>query len=130
MKYAHTLKRSTNLEWWKGWTRKRGSDSLRLPVGRRSPVGHYCFTIEAATWGLNRISADQRGRSGCSAMVVMLDTGVRQPHQIFTGRASPDLDMTVGDPKECGDDLTCTGDLARRACLVRTRSPSTACTRP
>jgi len=66
--------------------------------------------IEAATWGLNRIAADQRGRSGGSATVFVLDTGVRITHQEFGGRAAPSLDMTIGDPKVCGGDLSCAGD--------------------
>jgi len=67
--------------------------------------------VEAATWGLTRIGADRRGHSGEGATVFVLDTGVRNSHQDFTGRASPALDMTIGDPKECGGDLTCAGDV-------------------
>jgi len=67
--------------------------------------------VEAATWGLNRIGSDQRGRSGSGATVFVLDTGVRVSHNDFGGRAAPALDMTVGDPKECGDDLSCAGDV-------------------
>jgi len=66
--------------------------------------------VEAATWGLNRIAADQRARSGGSATVFVLDTGVRYSHQEFGGRASAGLDMTVGDPKVCGNDLSCALD--------------------
>merc|ERR1719384_2634028 len=66
--------------------------------------------VEAATWGLNRIGADRRSRSGGSATVFVLDTGVRVTHQDFTGRAAPALDMTVGDPVECGSDMSCAGD--------------------
>jgi len=66
--------------------------------------------VEAATWGLNRIGADQRGRAGAGATVFVLDTGVRITHQDFSGRATPALDMTVGDPRECGGDLSCAGD--------------------
>jgi len=65
---------------------------------------------QAATWGLNRVGADQRGRSGGSATIFVLDTGVRHSHNDFTGRASSSLDMTVGDPKECNGDLSCAGD--------------------
>ena len=54
--------------------------------------------VEVATWGLHRIGADQRSRSGGSATVFALDAGVRHSHQDFTGRASPALDMTIGDP--------------------------------
>merc|ERR1719190_194530 len=56
--------------------------------------------VEAATWGLNRIGADQRGRAGAGATVFVLDTGVRVTHQDFSGRAMPALDMTIGSPKE------------------------------
>jgi len=66
--------------------------------------------IEAATWGLNRVGADQRGRSGAKATIFVLDTGVRVSHNDFSGRAAPALDMTIGAPKECGSDLSCAGD--------------------
>merc|ERR1719323_21499 len=66
--------------------------------------------IEAATWGLNRIGADQRSRSGGSATVFVLDTGVRITHSDFSGRAAPSLDMTIGSPVECGSDMSCAGD--------------------
>jgi len=66
--------------------------------------------VEAATWGLNRIGADQRGRAGAGATVFVLDTGVRITHQDFSGRATPALDMTVGDPLECNGDMSCAGD--------------------
>jgi len=67
-------------------------------------------SVEASTWGLNRIGADQRGRSGAGATVFVLDTGVRVSHNEFGGRAAPSLDLTVGDPKLCGGDLSCAGD--------------------
>merc|ERR550525_1767406 len=67
--------------------------------------------IEAATWGLNRIGADERGRNGAGATVFVLDTGVRVTHQEFSGRASPALDMTSGSPVECNGDLSCAGDV-------------------
>jgi len=65
---------------------------------------------EAATWGLNRVGADSRARSGGKATIFVLDTGVRVTHQDFTGRAEPALDMSVGAPKECNGDLSCAGD--------------------
>jgi len=65
---------------------------------------------QAATWGLNRVGADQRARSGGSATIFVLDTGVRHSHNDFTGRASSALDMTIGDPVECNGDLSCAGD--------------------
>merc|ERR1740123_1517091 len=66
--------------------------------------------VEAATWGLNRIGADQRGRAGSGATIFVLDTGVRVSHQDFTGRAAPALDMTSGNPVECNGDMSCAGD--------------------
>merc|ERR1740121_1477133 len=66
--------------------------------------------VEAATWGLNRIGADQRGRAGSGSTVFVLDTGVRISHQDFSGRAVPALDMTVGNPVECNGDLSCAAD--------------------
>merc|ERR550539_1425903 len=66
--------------------------------------------VEAATWGLNRIGADQRGRAGSGSTVFVLDTGVRISHQEFSGRAVPALDMTVGNPVECNGDMSCAGD--------------------
>jgi len=67
--------------------------------------------VEAATWGLNRIGADRRGRAGAGATVFVLDTGVRVTHQEFANnRATPALDMTAGSPRECNGDLTCAAD--------------------
>jgi len=65
---------------------------------------------EAATWGLNRISADTRAQTGIGATVFVLDTGVRVTHQEFSGRAMPALDTTIGDPVECNGDMSCAGD--------------------
>merc|ERR1719384_3092302 len=66
--------------------------------------------VEAATWGLTRVGADSRSRTGGASTVFVLDTGVRVSHREFSGRASPALDMTIGEPKECGGDLTCAAD--------------------
>merc|ERR1740121_2450328 len=66
--------------------------------------------VEAATWGLNRVGADQRGRAGAGSTVFVLDTGGRWPHREFTGRASSALDMTSGSPVECNGDANCAGD--------------------
>jgi len=67
---------------------------------------------EAATWGLTRVGADDRGRfSGSGSTIFVLDTGVRVSHQEFGGRAVPVLDMTIGDPTECNGDLSCAGDV-------------------
>merc|ERR1719491_1150362 len=66
--------------------------------------------VEASTWGLNRIGADQRGRSGAGATIYILDTGVRSSHNEFGGRAASALDMTSGSLKECNGDVNCAGD--------------------
>jgi len=66
--------------------------------------------VQAATWGLNRVGADQRGRSGSGATVFVLDTGVRVTHQEFNDRAASALDMTSGSPVECNGDLGCATD--------------------
>jgi len=66
--------------------------------------------VEASTWGLNRIGADSRGRTGAGATIYVQDTGVRVTHQEFGGRASSAFDMTSGSPVECNGDLGCAGD--------------------
>jgi len=67
-------------------------------------------TTEAATWGLNRIGADQRDRVGTGATVFVLDTGVRTTHNDFAGRASPGADVTTGTLVECNGNLGCADD--------------------
>lgn len=67
-------------------------------------------TPEAATWGLNRISADQRFGTGAGATVFVLDTGVRSSHTDFTGRASSGADVTSGSLVECNGALNCAAD--------------------
>jgi len=66
--------------------------------------------VEAATWGLNRIGADRRVRTGAGATVFVLDTGVRSSHREFGGRAASALDMTSGGLKECNGDANCARD--------------------
>jgi len=67
--------------------------------------------VEAATWGLDRIGADGRSRTGGGATIYVLDTGVRVSHREFTGRASPVLDMASGSPVECSPgDADCAAD--------------------
>merc|ERR550532_3944044 len=66
--------------------------------------------VQAATWGLNRISADTRTSTGVGATIYVQDTGVRVSHQEFSGRALPALDVTSGSAVECGGDLSCAGD--------------------
>merc|ERR1719330_881465 len=66
--------------------------------------------VEAATWGLNRVGADKRGRAGAGSTIFVLDTGVRSSHQEFGGRASSSLDMTSGSLVECNGDVNCAAD--------------------
>jgi len=66
--------------------------------------------VQAATWGLNRVGADQRGRAGAGATIFVLDTGVRSTHNEFGNRAASALDMTSGSPVECNGDLGCAND--------------------
>merc|ERR1719195_232166 len=67
-------------------------------------------SVEASTWGLNRVGADARGRTGAGATVFVLDTGVRSTHQEFSGRAASALDMSSGTLRECNGDANCAGD--------------------
>merc|ERR1719480_168265 len=67
--------------------------------------------VQAATWGLNRVGADQRGRAGSGSTVFVLDTGVRVTHNEFNNRAAASaLDLTSGSPVECNGDLGCAAD--------------------
>jgi len=67
-------------------------------------------SIEAATWGLNRIGADTRNRVGAGATVFVLDTGVRTTHNDFTGRASPGADVSSGSLVPCSGNVNCAAD--------------------
>jgi len=67
-------------------------------------------STQAATWGLNRIGADQRNRVGAGATVFVLDTGVRTTHNDFTGRASPGADVSSGNLVACSGNLNCAAD--------------------
>merc|ERR1719222_1251866 len=66
--------------------------------------------MEASTWGLNRIGADSRGRTGSGATIYVQDTGVRVSHVEFEGRAASALDVTSGEAVECNGDVNCAGD--------------------
>lgn len=81
------------------------------PDGEVSMIPEMEVGVQAATWGLTRIGADQRSRTGAGATVFVLDTGVRVSHREFSGRAMPSLDMTSGNPRECGGDMSCAGDV-------------------
>jgi len=65
---------------------------------------------EAATWGLNRIGADQRDRTGSSATIFVLDTGVRTSHNDFGGRAAPGADVSSGSLVTCNGNANCAAD--------------------
>merc|ERR1719422_300442 len=67
-------------------------------------------SVEARTWGLNRIGADSRGSTGVGATVFVLDTGVRSSHNEFGGRAASALDMSSGSEVECNGDVNCAAD--------------------
>jgi len=66
--------------------------------------------MEASTWGLNRIGADNRGRTGSGTTIYVQDTGVRVSHQEFQGRAASALDVTSGSAVECNGDVNCAAD--------------------
>jgi len=66
--------------------------------------------VQAATWGLNRIGADSRGRTGAGATIYIQDTGVRYTHSEFGNRASSSLDVTSGSAVECNGNLNCALD--------------------
>jgi len=65
----------------------------------------------SSSWGLNRVGAPTRARSGRGAHIYVLDTGVRVSHQDFGGRAFAAVDITEGVPVRCTDDMpTCAND--------------------
>jgi len=66
---------------------------------------------EASTWGLNRIGADLRDRTGSSATIFVLDTGVRNSHTDFGGRAAPGADVTSGTLVDCNGNAGCAADV-------------------
>merc|ERR1712027_233663 len=65
---------------------------------------------EAATWGLNRIGADQRDKTGISATIFVLDTGVRTSHSDFGGRAAAGADVSSGSLVPCKGNANCASD--------------------
>merc|ERR1712242_559600 len=65
---------------------------------------------EAATWGLNRIGADQRDKTGSSATIFVLDTGVRTSHSDFGGRAAAGADVSSGSLVPCNGNTNCAAD--------------------
>merc|ERR1719220_2241172 len=81
------------------------------PDSEVSLVPEMDVDAQAATWGLDRVGADLRGRNGAGSTVFILDTGVRSTHQEFTGRAASALYMTSGNPVECNGALNCAADV-------------------
>jgi len=75
-----------------------------------SMIPEIASNVEAATWGLNRIGADSRSRTGSKATIFILDTGVRQTHNDFTGRASSAIDVSSNRLVECNGDIECAYD--------------------
>lgn len=66
--------------------------------------------VQAATWGLNRIGADQRINQGAGVSVFVQDTGVRTTHTQFSGRAFSAMDMSSGSQVVCNGALNCATD--------------------
>ena len=66
--------------------------------------------LGAATWGLNRIGADSRDRTGAGATIFILDTGVRTTHNEFGGRAASGADVSSGSLVECNGNAACAAD--------------------
>jgi len=60
---------------------------------------------------LNRIGADLRDRTGTSATIFVLDTGIRNSHTDFGGRAAPGADVTSGTLVDCNGDAGCAADV-------------------
>merc|ERR1719273_1515116 len=58
----------------------------------------------AASWGLDRVGVDGRGRTGSGVHIYVQDTGVRGSHNDFDGRVIPTIDLTGGSLVECRDD--------------------------
>jgi len=80
------------------------------PDSEVSAIPEIAADVEAATWGLNRIGADQRDRTGSSATVFVLDTGVRTTHNEFGGRAASGADVSSGSLVECNGNTACAAD--------------------
>jgi len=68
---------------------------------------------DAATWGLNRVGANFRAKTGSGTTIFVLDTGIRVSHTEFGGRAVPAIDLTISAPfpyTTCNGDLSCAAD--------------------
>jgi len=88
----------------------KGAAKYVEPDSSVSAVPEIEASEEASTWGLNRIAADLRDRTGSSATVFVLDTGVRSSHQDFGGRAASGADVTSGSLVECNGNSACAAD--------------------
>jgi len=88
----------------------RGVAKYVEPDSKVEAVPEIEAQAQAATWGLNRIGADQRPSEGAGATVFVLDTGIRTTHNDFTGRASPGADVSSGSLVECNGNLDCAAD--------------------
>ena len=75
-----------------------------------NPMQPGFLELTAATWGLNRIGADRRVRTGAGSTIFVLDTGVRCTHSEFGGRCASALDMSSGSLRECNGASNCAGD--------------------
>jgi len=90
----------------------KGVDAVKYvePDSAVSVVPEIEASPEAATWGLNRIGADQRDKSGSSATIFVLDTGVRTSHSDFGGRAAAGADVSSGSLVPCNGNANCASD--------------------
>merc|ERR1712060_951250 len=88
----------------------KGAAQYVEPDSMVSAVPEIEANEEAATWGLNRIGADLRDRTGSSATIFVLDTGVRSSHSDFGGRAASGADVTSGSLVECNGNAGCAAD--------------------
>lgn len=70
-------------------------------------------SAQAATWGLNKIGQDDAPGEGQGTTVFVMDTGVRNSHRQFEGRAIGHLDMSTGgyNGKKCNGDKNCALDV-------------------
>merc|ERR550532_2288422 len=100
----------TEAELEKVMQQARGVAKYVEPDSQVDAIPEIEATPEAATWGLNRIGADQRSGDGGGATVFVLDTGVRTTHNDFTGRASSGADVSSGSLVECNGNTACAAD--------------------
>ena len=80
--------------------------------------------LQAATWGLNRIGADQKGGTGAGSTIFVFDTGVRSSHREFGGTATSAIDKAKGCRGGVISCALCNGD---RNCAVDRDGHGTHC---